>query len=77
MNGNIFSQKIDNLDDESFRKLLLSLAGATGIPAERILEMDIPKIKKMLSSMNNEQLNRLLSSFGAKDLENIKKMLSK
>jgi hypothetical protein len=55
--------KLNSLDDMQLYNLINTVALASGLDAKKAnsLTSDIPKLRRMLSSLSDEQINTLLS----------------
>ena len=70
--------KLQSTDDETLKKMIESLAAATGISEDRKRAMisDLPKIRRLLTESGDEQLSALISSMGIGNLGDALKKLN-
>ena len=66
MAHNSMKEKIQALDDMQLYTLISNVVRASGMDEKRIAHLtgDIPRLKRMLCSLSDEQINTLLSSLG-------------
>ena len=70
--------KLQSTDDETLKRMIESLAAATGISEDRKRAMisDLPKIHRLLTESGDEQLSALISSMGIGNLGDALKKLN-
>ena len=70
--------KLQSTDDETLKRMIESLAAATGISEDRKRAMisDLPKIRRLLTESGDEQLSALISSMGIGNLGDALKKLN-
>ena len=70
--------KLQTTDDETLKRMIESLAAASGISEERKRAMisDLPRIRRLLTESGEEQLSALVSSMGIGNLGDALKKLN-
>ena len=70
--------KLQSTDDETLKRMIESLAAATGTSEDRKRAMisDLPKIRRLLTESGDEQLSALISSLGIGNLGDALKKLN-
>ena len=70
--------KLQSTDDETLKRMIESLAAATGTSEDRKRAMisDLPKIRRLLTESGDEQLSALISSMGIGNLGDALKKLN-
>ena len=65
-NRESIKNKLQNTDDETLKQLILTVANASGLNEDRkrSLITDIPKLRRLLSETNDDQLSALIASMG-------------
>ena len=65
-NRESIKNKLQNTDDETLKQLILTVANASGISEDRKRSLinDIPKLRRLISETNDEQLSALIASMG-------------
>ena len=71
--SNSLKAKLNSLDDMQLYNLINSVALAAGMDAKKAkaLTGDIPRLRKMLSSLDDKQINTLLATLGKGTAEDI------
>ncbi len=66
MPDNSIKAKISALNDMQLYNLISSVALASGMDAKKVNSLvgDIPRLRRMLQSLDDNQINTLLSSLG-------------
>lgn len=66
MAENSIKAKIEALDDLQLYNLINTVALSSGLDAKKASKLtgDIPRLRRMLSSLDDKQINTLLSSLG-------------
>ena len=65
-NRESIQKKLQSTDDETLKKMLLTLATASGMSEERknALIADIPRIRHLLSETDDGQLSAMIAALG-------------
>ena len=65
-NRESIKNKLQNTDDETLKQLILTVANASGLNEDRKRSLinDIPKLRRLLSETNDDQLSALIASMG-------------
>ena len=79
MTENSLKSKLSGLSDDELYKLIYTGCTAAGLDRQKAdyLTSDIPKLRRMLSSLSDKQISSLLASLGASDLSGVLDRLSK
>ena len=77
-NRESLKKRLQNTDDETLKKLLITLASASGMREEQknALISDIPRLRRLLNETDEEQISALISSIGANGAIDALKKLS-
>ena len=70
--------KLQNTDDETLKRMLETIAAASGISEERKNAMlsELPKIRSLLNEAGDEKLSALIASMGIGSLSDALKRLN-
>ena len=70
--------RLQNADDETLKRMILTVASASGMSEENrnALIGDIPKLRRLLTETDEKKLNELISSMKAETVAEALKALS-
>ncbi len=73
MPENSIKAKIAALDDMQLYNLITTVALASGLDSKKVNKMtsDIPRLRRMLGSLDDNQINTLLASIGRGNVQDI------
>ena len=59
-------KQLERADDETLRKLILTVASASGVPQDKMnrITEDIPSLRKLLVSTDDDRFAELIASLG-------------
>lgn len=70
--------KIMSLDDDTLRKKLSEITALTGADNSKVTNAlsDVNKLRKTVSSLSNNDIEKIIASFGRENVEQIQKIIS-
>lgn len=70
--------KIMSLDDDTLRKKLSEITALTGADNSKVTNAlsDVNKLRKTVSSLSNNDIEKIIASFGRENEEQIQKIIS-